>query len=75
MITRADRDVFTHEIRVRRRRGRPKSAEAIVVTSVKLPANVYDALCRRAMLERRSLHAVMKDVLRASASPVPSASN
>lgn len=74
MITRADRAVFTQEIRIRRR-GRPKSAEAIVVTSVKLPANVYDALCRRAMLERRSLHAVMKDVLRASASPIPSTPN
>lgn len=67
MITRAEREVFTEQLR--RRRGRPRSAEPVVATSVKLPEPVYDALCRRARDERRSLHAVIKDALKLYGTP------
>ena len=63
MITPEARVEFTQQIRARRR-GRPKSLTPIVVTSVKLPEPLFDALCQRAMRERRSLHSLIKDALR-----------
>ena len=64
MITPNARAEFTQQLRARRS-GRPRSAEAVVWTGVKLPERVYDALCRRAALERRSLHSLIKEALAA----------
>lgn len=59
MSEREQRVRFAEEIRERRGRGRPRLAVPIVPTSVKLPEPVYDALCRLAIRERQSVHAVM----------------
>jgi hypothetical protein len=64
MISRGQREAFNEQLRVRRR-GRPRSAAPAVVMSVKLPERIYDALCRRAALERRSLHGLVKEALAA----------
>lgn len=66
IIDRDDRAVFTEQLR-RRRGGRPRGV-VTVPTSVKLPAPVFDALCRRATLDGESLHATMRKALQAYAS-------
>ncbi len=58
MIEREQRAVFTEQLR--RRRGRPRRMTPIVITSIRLPEDVYDALCRRALLERQSVHALLR---------------
>lgn len=35
----------------------------VVVTSVKVPQDVYDALCLRALHQRASVHALLLDAL------------
>jgi hypothetical protein len=62
MIEREHRAVFTEQLQ-QRRRGRPRSASPRVPTRVELPADVFDALCRRAMQERKSLHAFLRESL------------
>lgn len=49
--------------RLRRRRGRPGVAEAGVKVSVKIPAPVYDAYCRRAIAAGVSVHALLRRTL------------
>ena len=63
MIEREHRAVFTEQLR--HRRGRPRRLTPIVVTSVRLPEDLYDALCRRALVDRQS---VLELVRRAVAS-------
>lgn len=58
MIDREHRAVFTEQLR--HRRGRPRRDTPIVITSIRLPADLYDALCRRALLERQSVHAELR---------------
>lgn len=62
MIEREHRAVFTEQLQ-QRRRGRPRTAAPQVRTSVMLPTEVYDALCRRAHVERKSLHALLCQAL------------
>lgn len=61
VTTSTDRAVFADELR--QRRGRPRSAMPTVQTSVKLPEDVYDALCRRALESRQSVHALLREAL------------
>jgi hypothetical protein len=64
MIEREHRAVFTEQLQQRRRgRGRPRNAAPRVSTRVELPADVFDALCRRASEERKSLHAFLRESL------------
>jgi hypothetical protein len=63
MIERQDRVDFVEQLRARRRRGRPRRSVPTIVTSVKLPEDVYDALCRLAISDRESLHGLMKQAL------------
>jgi len=63
IIDREDRAVFTHQL-VNRRRGRPRATVPTVPTSVKLPAPVFDALCRQAERHGESLHATMLEALK-----------
>jgi hypothetical protein len=63
MIEREHRAVFTEQLQQRRRRGRPRRSVPIVVTSVKLPQDVYDALCVRALRERESIHSLVRQAL------------
>ncbi|OFW05656.1 MAG: hypothetical protein A3H96_11385 [Acidobacteria bacterium RIFCSPLOWO2_02_FULL_67_36] len=62
MIERDHRAVFTEQLR-HRRRGRPRSATPKITTSVKLPEDVYDAFCRRALVERQSVHALLNEAI------------
>ena len=64
IIEREDRAVFSHQL-TQRRRGRPRAAVPTVVTSVKVPAPVYDALCRFAHRHDTSVHAAMRQALEA----------
>ncbi len=61
MIEREHRAVFTEQLR---HRGRPRRMTPIVITSIRLPEDVYDALCRRALLERQSVHALLRAAVR-----------
>jgi hypothetical protein len=45
--------------RVAPRRGRPRTAVPKVVTSVKIPTDLYDAICQQAMRERVSVHSIL----------------
>lgn len=63
MIERERRTKFVGQLRERRKRGRPRSASDTVVTSIKIPTPVYDAICRHALLERQSVHSVLRGVL------------
>lgn len=65
MIDHEDRKTFVDQLRTRRRRGRPRSAQPAVVTSVRIPLDTYDELCHRAHLDRQSVHATLKDALSA----------
>ncbi len=60
MIEREHRAIFTEQLRQRRGRGRPRSASPKVITAVRLPEDVYDALSRLSLAERRSIHALMQ---------------
>ena len=62
MIDREDRAVFTQELQ-QRRRGRRRLASEKVWTSVHLDVDVFAALCSRARLGRKSLHAFLCDAL------------
>jgi predicted HicB family RNase H-like nuclease len=44
----------------RARRGRPRRHQPTVKANVRLSVPVYDALCRLALAERVSLHAVLQ---------------
>jgi hypothetical protein len=60
MISTQDRAEFADQ--VRRRRGRPKATTPklpVVPTSVRLPEDVFAALCRRAAAERVPLHRLL----------------
>jgi hypothetical protein len=64
MIEREHRAVFTGQLHERRRRGRPRGAVLKVPTTIRLPEDVYAALCRLVQVERRaSLHDLMCDTL------------
>jgi hypothetical protein len=64
VIEREDRAVFAQELQRRRRgRGRPRSAAPKVRITVDLPEDVFDALCRDAVLRRTSLHALLRETL------------
>lgn len=62
MIERTHRAVFAAQLQ-QRRRGRPRRDMPVVVTSVKVPQDVYDALCLRALHQRASVHALLLDAL------------
>jgi hypothetical protein len=55
------------------RRGRPRQAEHTIVAHVRLTEPIYDAFCRQAIVERVSLHEVLKRTLTNSAPPKPTA--
>jgi hypothetical protein len=62
VISRERSEVFGKQLVERRRRGRPKSLTPkpqIVPTSVRLPEDVFAALCRRAAAERVPLHRLL----------------
>lgn len=61
MIGREQREEFAEQLR--RRRGRPRRSDRPVRASVNLPEHVYDALCRSARAQRKSLHALMCEIL------------
>jgi len=63
-MTPQDRAAFGQQLR---RRGRRKSDQVKVQTTVKIPVPIYDALCRRASMERCSLHALMNRALSSAA--------
>ena len=65
MISTQARSEFGEQLR--RRRGRRKSDQVKVQTTVKISAPIYDALCRRASIERCSLHALMNRALSSAA--------
>lgn len=69
MIERQDRDEFVEQLLERRRRGRPRTAGPRQWVSVSLPTEVHDALCRQAIRERISLHALMLRKLDAAREP------
>lgn len=45
------RAAFADSLR-KRRRGRPRSANPMIPTSISLPADVYEAYCRMSRVER-----------------------
>jgi hypothetical protein len=64
MMSTEDRDRFTEPFRERRRRGRPRSANPMIPTSISLPADVYEAYCRQSRSEREEhVSAVIRRVL------------
>lgn len=70
IIDREDRAVFTHQL-VNHRRGRPRAAVPPVVTSIKVPAPVYDAICRLALRSGTSVHATMRQAIETYATHPP----
>lgn len=68
MISPCERAEFSQQLT--RRRGPKVRVTPRVPTSVKLPAPVYDALCRKASQERCSLHALLNRALASFAGPV-----
>lgn len=62
MIDREDRAVFSEQLQ-QRRRGRPRCSAPSVVISVRLPEDVYDALCRLALQERAALPVLVRQAL------------
>ena len=70
MISPEHRAVFSADLR-RRRRGRPRVARPSAVISVRVPEDLYDALCRIASLER----APLADVVRRRLASLPLCNN
>lgn len=64
IISPENRAVFTDQL-AHRRRGRPRMAEPMVRTSIRLPAAVFDACCREALASGRSLPSVVREAVAA----------
>lgn len=60
LVDREDRAIFTEQLR--NRRGRPRSAQTLVV-SVRIPVAVYDAYCRQSNATGEPVRAAMKAAL------------
>jgi hypothetical protein len=61
MISREHREAFSNELR--RRRGRPRRAVPSVVVNVRVPQDVFDALCQLASEQRSALPEVVRQAL------------